>query len=235
MAAQHGDVSQEILKVAEDHGCDLLAMATHDRNLLERTFQSSVTHQVVRSGAFPVLAITPEKQSGLSDQPAATTRLLVLLDGSDFAESVLPYVKELGLRLPLEIVLVRWPTSGQESSARVEMDGPVTEGGKGEGRPGLQGPNEATEAHRYLQSVAADLESAGLQVRWEVPEIALNSSRAEVSRLCAGGIIVLASHGRSGLSRWLEGSVAEDLLRDSGCPVLIIPGALADPTGGYSG
>jgi nucleotide-binding universal stress UspA family protein len=40
-------------------------------------------------------------------------------------------------------------------------------------------------------------------------------------------MIVLASHGRSGIFRWLEGSVAEALLKDTGGPLLIIPPAVA--------
>ena len=38
---------------------------------------------------------------------------------------------------------------------------------------------------------------------------------------------MLASHGRTGVFRWLEGSVAEELLKGSGCPLMIIPPVLA--------
>jgi nucleotide-binding universal stress UspA family protein len=224
--------SQVILQSAAEHGCDLIAMATHERNLLERAFQSSVTYEVIRSASVPILAITPEKQSGSPNQPDTTARLLVLLDGSAFAESVLPYVKELGLRLSLEIVLIRWPTASQEhpassgtGSTQADANKP---GAHGEQEADQEAANEATVISNYLQRIAADLAGAGLKVRWEIPEVALDAARSGLSRECAGSIIVLASHGRSGLSRWTEGSLAEDLLRDSGCPVLIIPSALAN-------
>jgi nucleotide-binding universal stress UspA family protein len=222
----HDRPSQVILQAGVEHGCDLIAMATHDRNLLERTFQSSVTSEVIRSAGVPVLAITPEKQSGTLDQPAIVTRLLVLLDGSAFAESVLPYVKELGLRSSLEIVLIRWltqihPTPSKADSILADADM------LGE-RVELEAADEAAVVRQYLRTTAAELAGAGLKVRWEIPEVALNSDGTGLSQECANSIIVLASHGRSGLSRWLQGSIAEDLLRNSGCPVLVIPSALAE-------
>jgi nucleotide-binding universal stress UspA family protein len=224
----HDKPSQVILQSAAEHRCDLIAMATHERNLLERAFQSSVTHEVVRSASVPILAITPEKQSGSPNQPDTTTRLLVLLDGSAFAESVLPYAKELGLRLSLEIVLIRWPTANQEHPASSGTGSTQADANKPGAHAEQETANEATVISNYLQSIAADLAGAGLKVRWEIPEVALDSARSGLSRECAHSIIVLTSHGRSGLSRWMEGSLAEDLLRDSGCPVLIIPSALAD-------
>jgi nucleotide-binding universal stress UspA family protein len=204
----HDRPSQVILQAGVERGCDLIAMATHDRNLLEWTFQSSVTSEVIRSAGVPVLAITPEKQSGTLDQPAIVTRLLVLLDGSAFAESVLPYVKELGLRSSLEIVLIRWLTGNQIHPTPSKADSIL--------------PDADMLGERV------ELAGAGLKVRWEIPEVALNSDGTGLSQESANSIIVLASHGRSGLSRWLQGSIAEDLLRNSGCPVLVIPSALAE-------
>jgi nucleotide-binding universal stress UspA family protein len=225
----HDRPSQVILQAAAEHGCDFVAMATHDRNLLERTFQGSVTNEVVRSAGFPVLAITPEKQSGSSDQPVTTSRLLVLLDGSDFAESVIPYVKELGLRLSLEVVLIRWLTGSQVHPASSGAGSVPADANKLREEAEQEVADEATLVRQYLQTTAADLAEAGLKVRWEIPEVALDSAGSHLSRECANSVIMLASHGRSGLSRWLlQGSVAEDLLRDSGCPVLVIPSALAD-------
>ncbi|HZA22949.1 MAG TPA: universal stress protein, partial [Dehalococcoidia bacterium] len=146
----HDRPSQVILQAGVEHGCDLIAMATHDRNLLERTFQSSVTSEVIRSAGVPVLAITPEKQSGTLDQPAIVTRLLVLLDGSAFAESVLPYVKELGLRSSLEIVLIRWltqihPTPSKADSILADADM------LGE-RVELEAADEAAVVRRYWRT-----------------------------------------------------------------------------------
>jgi nucleotide-binding universal stress UspA family protein len=212
--------SQIILQFAEEHGCDLVLMGSHDRNLLEQAFKGSVTSSVIRSSRIPVLAMTPEKQSKPLGGSPMLWGLSVLLDGSAFAESALPYAKSLARSLALEIVLIRWLRMGQVRPAFIGT------GSLNQVQEELA--EEATEARQYLEAIVNDLQKEGLEARWEIPSSALDSEANELPQKCAGSMIVLASHGRSGLSRWLEGSVAEELLRHSGCPVLIIPSELAE-------
>ena len=75
VVAAHDKPSQIILQFAEDHGCDFIAMASHDRNLLDQVFKGSVTSGVIRSSRIPVMALTPEKRS---ETPHQTTGLNAL-------------------------------------------------------------------------------------------------------------------------------------------------------------
>jgi hypothetical protein len=81
---------EEILCLADQDNCDLIAIATHDRNLLVQAIQGSVTNEVIRSGQLPVLAVSPHKSETTSGCSVALTNILVPLDGSPPAEAVLP-------------------------------------------------------------------------------------------------------------------------------------------------
>ena len=82
---------------------------------------------------------------------------------------------------------------------------------------------------RYLDELTARLASQGLNARWQLLRSATLSDRiAEVAQEYPDNMIVLASHGRSGLVRWVMGSVAEELIRATGNPVLVIPSRLTE-------
>jgi nucleotide-binding universal stress UspA family protein len=210
----------EILRQVEQQQCDLIALATRDRNLLGQAVMGSVTNQVVRSAPAPVLAVTPEKREQPADQTRVTS-ILVPLDGSSFAEAVLPYVEFLARKLDLSVVLVRVLRYNEVYPPLVSADMaalPRTAEVLGEAERALE-----DEIISYLQGLAGKLGGQGLNARWEVLRGPVSSGIATLVRELPDSIIALASRGRSGLLRWVLGSVAEELLRGTGNPVLIIP------------
>lgn len=226
VAAAIGKPSEGIIEYADLHSCDLIAMATHDRNLLGQALRGSITNMVIRSSLVPVMAMTPEKQTSSQDGPVTLSSVLVPLDGSPFAESVLPYVENLAVRLGLEVVLVQ--VLGFE-----ETFPPAGGAAVPQGEINLQmdtTPEEvaATDANQYLENVAARLGGMGLNIRWEVIRGDAAQDIAKLAQRMPDNMIALASHSRSGVSRWVTGSVAEELLRASGDPVLIISSELAE-------
>ncbi len=227
MVGAHDRPSQVILKFAEEHGCDFIAMARHDRNFIERVFKGSVTSEVIRSSRIPVMVIAPEQKSEPTGQSVSFSGLSVLLDGSEFAESALPYVKDLASRLFLEIVLVRWLSGEQLSFDLVGTSGEPLNSDLIQSETGQRFTEEAREASEYLQGITNKFATEGIAVRWEIPRVFADSTRDELMQGSNNNMIVLASHGRSGLLRWLEGSVAEEMLKDTGGPLLIIPPAVA--------
>lgn len=226
VAAAIGKPSEAIIEYADLHSCDLIAMATHDRNLLGQALKGSVTNAVIRSSHVPVIAMTPEKQNGYQGQSVALSSLLVPLDGSPFAESVLPYVENLASRLGLEVALVQvlgfneiFPPAGGMAVPHDERN------------PQMDTTPEdvaTTDASRYLESVVERMSSRGLKARWEVITGDAAQDIAKAAQKTPGAMIALGSHSRSGISRWVTGSVAEELLRGSGNPVLIISSVLAE-------
>jgi nucleotide-binding universal stress UspA family protein len=229
VVAAHDRPSRVILQFAEDYGCDFIAMASHDRNLLEQIFKGSVTSEVIRSSRIPVMALTPEKRAETPDQTIGLSSLSVLLDGSQFAEAVLPYVESLASRLSLEIVLIRWLTKEQLHPAFVGTGSDLLNADTLRAQIERELTEEASEAEQYLQSITDRLNEEGLNARWDIPRISGGSAKSELTERCTESMIMLASHGRTGVFRWLEGSVAEELLKGSGsgCPLMIIPPVLA--------
>ncbi len=137
-------------------------------------------------------------------------RFLVGLDGSALAESILPAVRGLAARLGAEIVLlhaVHVPESFR-AEADMTLDGVVE--------------HERREADRHLRRVAHELGGTPVAVRTAV---VIGEPAAEIVR-CAErehiDVVALATHGRSGVQRWLHGSVADAVLHTSTRPLLLL-------------
>jgi nucleotide-binding universal stress UspA family protein len=227
IASTSPDTSDEILRLVEKEGCDLIAMATHDRNLLGQAIKGSVTNEVARSSDVPVLAIAPKDGKAVQEQGADISRIIVPLDGTSFSEAALPYVEELAQKMSLEAVIVRviafkdvYPTT---SATPISPTPPVAAQATG----GLYTIAE-NEAIDYLKAITERLSSKGIKARWELLRGAPSGSIADAVKDASGSMVALASHGRSGVSRWAIGSVAEELIHSTGEPVLVIPATVAE-------
>ena len=141
-------------------------------------------------------------------------KILVPLDGSELSESVLNHVVTIatGCQVP-EVVLTR---------VREPLDKSVME--TLDAKIALQ-LDEAyhDEAANYLENIATTLKQKGIAVKVEVlsgkpaEEILKYSQRSGVD------LIIMSTHGRSGVSRWVFGSVADKVIRQTEIPVLIRP------------
>lgn len=199
-----GKSAEEILRIAKDGGYGLIAMATHTGSLIGRALLGSVTDKVLHASEVPVLVVTPEKAREYHGSEGPTlTSVVAPLDGSELAETSLPYVEHLAQTLSLGVVLVR------TVSGTYPAEYPVEE---------LE-----RRAARYLESVARRLRDRGLNVTTQVLPGAPAPAVGEFARNNPQSIIVITTHGRSGITRWLMGSVAEALVRSSGDPVMVVP------------
>jgi nucleotide-binding universal stress UspA family protein len=144
-------------------------------------------------------------------------RILVPLDGSELAECVLPHVKAISGGCNVgEVVLLEvvepppaWALEGVDLNA-------------------LQNAN-VRAAKEYVAKIQSQLSSEGLNVSSEVLEGKAAETIADFAKENAVDFIAIATHGRSGLSRWVSGSVAEKLLRSSHVPILMIRPAGGEP------
>ena len=139
-------------------------------------------------------------------------RIVVGLDGSDVSEAALRIGEELARRLavPLHLVLVadisvvRWGAS-EAAEAYAELSDEMT--------------REKQEAGVYLEGLAQPLRDSGLAVTTDVPSGF--AARELTEAVASGDLLVVASHGRSGIARWFIGSVAEEVVKRSPVPVLV--------------
>lgn len=208
-----GNPATEILRVADEEECGLIAMSTHGRNAIGRSIFGSVTNKVLHASHTPVLTITPERAKKYQEAEGTVLKTIVVpLDGSARAERVLPYVEELAGILSLEVLLVR--------AVQIEYP-PYTHAGFGAMLPDFT-EGVAHEATEYLERVSLHLGNKGLTVRHELLRGAAASALVHLAHETPRNLIAMTTHGRSGLSRWMMGSVAEALVRGSGDPVLVI-------------
>lgn len=138
-------------------------------------------------------------------------RILVPLDGSPLAETVLQYAQALAECMGSEIVLLRVTPSPIVEFA---FTTPVT----------TQSVQEAEqeEARAYLREAEAPLEDAGLKVTSRLGEGPVGYSIIETAKEIKADLIAMSTHGRSGFQRLMLGSVADQVMRGSSVPVLLI-------------
>jgi nucleotide-binding universal stress UspA family protein len=139
-------------------------------------------------------------------------RVLIPLDGSELAEAILPFVEQVAGPLDAEVVLVRVVEAVSAAEA-IALAGVVA--------PDTFAVREM-EAKQYLHEVERRLSKKGLRVR---TRIALGPPAAAILgavQTSAVDLVAMTTHGRSGLSRALFGSIAESVLRASPVPVLLI-------------
>jgi nucleotide-binding universal stress UspA family protein len=140
------------------------------------------------------------------------------LDGSRLAECVLPHVQALGTSYKPEEVILASVTERKVGYRAVEdPDEPTRERLVPEGFGKLE-----KQAQRYLDRIAKQLETKGIKVR---TKILLGNPAEEISFYAEDqrcDLVIMASHGRSGLSRWSHGSVTDKVLRAACVPILIV-------------
>jgi len=151
-------------------------------------------------------------------------KILVPLDGSKLAECVIPYVEELVKCGASEKVILVSVTE------RIQGYRPISDPSQPLGErmmPEGVGKKER-QAQKYLDKIAKGLKDKGITVQTEVllgnpaEEIAIYAEYKKCD------IIVMASHGRSGPSRWTHGSVADKVFKATCVPVLMVraPGCI---------
>jgi len=145
-------------------------------------------------------------------------KILVPLDGSKLAECALPHVEELAKCSDTEeVILVSVTERVQGYRAFEDPSQPLGQ----RLVPEAVGKKEK-QAQRYLGRIAKAMEAKGIKVDTEV----LLGDPAEEIVIYAKhpgcDLILMSSHGRSGLSRWTHGSVAERVFRSSPVPVLMV-------------
>ena len=217
VAAAYASTAGALLACARTHGADLIVIGTNGRRGLARMVLGSVAEEVVRRAECPVLTVP------CTDAPADGP-VLAAVDFSEGSREALRHAKALAAErgVALHVVhVVDWPTSPPPYLVDV-------------GLPAL--PDLLARAEADLDAFVA--EEPGLDVVTSV-RLRVGSLAAyilvEVAEEIGAGLIVISTHGRTGMNRLLMGSVAERIVRTAPCPVLTVrpegPGLLARAAG----
>ena len=159
-------------------------------------------------------------------------KIMVPLDGSKLAEAALPHVEELAKGCDTEEVILVSVTERVRGYRAIEGSTESSIGSGGGWGSSMQSAGqhfvpEATgkkekQAQRYLDRVAKALTAKGINVSTEVLLWKPAEAIVGYAKQYGCDLIVMASHGRSGPSRWAHGSVADKVLRSSCIPVLMV-------------
>lgn len=215
-AVAHGDPAETIAAEAEARGVGCVVVASRGRGAIGRWLFGSVADRLARISRVPVLIVRADEDDA---PPSAPRRLVVPLDGSDRARQALPVASALADAHAWPVHLLT--AIDVSTLAPVAVPGVVM---PMSGEVYEQVYDDLTgEAKRGLAEAAAELSAAGIAVSTEVRTGPAVMAIDDVLR--AGDLVVLTSHGRTGVARWLLGSVAEELVRSAPAPVLLVPAA----------
>ena len=204
----HPSAAHGILVYAAEHDIDLIVMGTHGRRGLARAVIGSVAEEVIRRAECPVLTIRANED--VQNMPSFD-HLLVPVDFSTHTEGLVQHAEALALAYDVPVHLLHvieqlvLPTAYGIQPPEVDLSDMRV---------------RAREAFQeYVQRLEADGVETHVHLRdghaaREILNTVANSSRPP--------LLVVATHGRTGLKRMLLGSIAEKVVRRAQCPVFTV-------------
>lgn len=198
--------AEGILRYAEKEDVDLIVMGTHGRRGARRLMMGSVAEEVVRRSECPVFTVRAKREAE-PDRPIE--RVLAPIDFSEFTEAAIDYAVELAQTYGARIDLVHVVNDASFPGV-YGMDAQPLALEKME-----EGAQEALEDLVHEHIGFEDVRVA-VEVGHPAGRIAGYAEEEDID------LIVIPSHGRSGLKRMLMGSVAEKVVRSAPCPVFTL-------------
>ena len=238
-----GSAAHKIQDVVEDEQADLIVMCSHGDTGIKRFMLGSVAQKVARHSTVPVFVLRQDGSVPVSSfpdhlRPLRAVMGVVALDGSTLAEEALMPAASLVMALAA-------PARGSLQLTRVvKLPIRVKESGE-QGKHNYPGSMEThtteqaiRDAKTYLGNLVDQLHNgllkdADITLRWSVAtghdvgetliKVAETGEDVEGTNVFGGcDLVVLATHGRGGLERWMLGSVTEHILGATRLPMLIV-------------
>jgi len=192
----------------------LVTMATHGRTGMSRWLLGSVAEKVLRGSTNPLLLVRTG-EGGRTDRRVKFETIIVPLDTSTIAETVLHHVADLAKLLRLKVILahcLNLPLSAYYGAANYSSPD-----------YGSLAAQLNEEVGKYLDKKVEELKGKGLA---RVTAVLLEGYAAEeiiaLTRREPNSLLAMSTHGYSGVKRWMLGSVTEKVVRHCGDPVLLV-------------
>ena len=212
---ERGRPEDVIVEKAAADKTTLIAMATHGRSGMSRWLLGSIAEKVLRAATNPLLLVRASEEA-LTEGEAVLRSIIVPLDGSELAESVLPTAVKFARLFNVGMVLFR--TYELPASAYYGRENYLPNYEELKNRVKEQ-------AQDYLDKRIEAIKAEGVQ---RVSSVLIEGSGPneiiDYARKTPNALITMCTHGRSGVKRWVLGSVTEKVVRHSGDPVLVMRG-----------
>ncbi|CAN5714116.1 universal stress protein [soil metagenome] len=206
-----GNPGEEIVHYASRPEITMVVMETAGRGAATRMMIGSVADHVARSASVPVLLVRESADGGTF--PSKLKRIVVPLDGSRRARLALPSAARLSRQLDAPVHLI--------SVSAIDKYSYALSAGFSLAAYDELAESGSRQLRAMLRAVEMELSSQGIEVSAALYTGTV--AQAIQDALRPGDLIVMASHGRSGIRRWMLGSVAEQLIRKGTAPVMLVP------------
>jgi nucleotide-binding universal stress UspA family protein len=220
-----GEPAQSICQLVDRNKIDLIVMAAVSSSGLKvGKMLGSVTDHVCRTVPIPVMLIRPTKNQALSQYPRLFNRMLIPHDGSDLSRLALPFGEELAAKLKLSIILFQMArlmrlygdiaTMNTYSASYVDYS-------KLNQLEKERVEEEMLDLEKQLRSKGLDAGSlvvSGFDAAYEINEVCKKNDI---------DLVVMSTHGRTGLGHFVFGNVAEKVLRQGETSLLLVHASAA--------
>lgn len=225
----HGELvmgyhADAILKYADENNIDLILMASHGRSGVKQWNLGSVADKILRASKIPVWVVRAGIKDAVPYDKWPSRTMLVPLTGSDISETAIPHAKELARHkgpVPIDVVLLQVcepPTAPSYYSPEVSAI-PMNWGQFAEQELARMKKGAA----EYLVKIEEQFKNEGIK---HVKSMVLVGKPSDEIINYANKnpytVVVMATHGRSGFSRLVYGSVAESVLFNINNPLVLI-------------
>ena len=196
---EEGEPDRRITDLADAENFDLIVMGRKGRHGIEKALVGSITARVIGYSQRDVLVVP-------KDAPLGLERILLATDGSKYSkaaiEKAIEFARSYGNELKVVSIVNVHPDFFSEAPEVLD--------------------NMVEKAKKYVEAVKEQATSAGVNTKGFVREGDTYKKIIDLARELDVHIIIIGSHGRTGLKRLLMGSVAERVIGLAPCPVLIV-------------
>jgi len=208
----YGNVAEEVIKFAEKHKVDLIIISTHGHSGIKRWILGSVAEKILYATCTPVLLVKSKAQK---TSKVDFKKVLVPLDGSAFSETSIPYVKELTKGTGSEIILLQ-----VSEPPILPADRPPDVKPSWEEYRDILMAEIKQQSLEYLEKVKAGFKAESIRIQVVLGKA--TDSILQVAQKEKVNLIAMTTHGRTGASRWVYGSVSTRIVGESLQPILLI-------------
>lgn len=213
-----GKAADKIISYASANKMDIILMATHGRSGIGQWIYGSVAEKVIHGAKIPIWLV---KAAGCKlTYKNKELRVMVPLDGSKVAESVLPYLQVMKKEMPhnkLDFILTR---VSEIFSPPISY--PVPTNLSWDEYLRYETIRSRELCRNYLKGIKSKLAKNKILTRTQVPEGNPAEVLIKYAKKNSIDLIIMSTHGHTGFSKWAFGSIAEKVLKGADCPILLV-------------
>jgi nucleotide-binding universal stress UspA family protein len=187
----------EILRYVNERNCSLVAIASRGASNQEQWPLGETAQRILQGSSCPVLLIRKWAEAKLIEEKKVFNRIMLPLDGSRWGEAAITLVETLAGALESEIILFHSFRAGTPFERRETLSA-------------------------YFEGVTRVLKENGSKVTNVIKEGPPAEAILDYAEANSIDLIAMSTHGRSGINRWVFGSVTEKVLNAGDTAVLVV-------------